>query len=366
MDFVGFKLVGNQTEKVAIPEEMDLIISNIALVAPEGKVNTVSVKIGDETRVLCTLIGGRIPQYSLDLTISTDEEVELSTAGEGEVSIIGNFVAAFGNEDMDFDDEDDEDGDEDDEEMDDDSEELTPEQLKALKAKYGKGDDDDLEDDEDDEEEEEEEEKPAKKAAPQKGKQQKPQQKQQGKKKAALFLGPYPTSTQMAAALATMMSSSKNGLFYKALQLLGSEDQTSSEQLEELYRQQLTLLSQRLPATPQQQQQVPSPPGARLETSSADVMSIKRIISPNLSSVGARSPSENEGLTRVYRKPPTAVVKSPRSSGSSDEGSSSSSMEAPAPKRVKLTISATTSPRASSMSASADLNSRLKALSKHR
>lgn len=139
MEFYGVAIKSGESKKLEAPEDCVVVLQNFALTGCEdGKTAVVSLKVGETTQVVCTLIAGRVPQYAVEIAVDpAEEEAELLVKGAGEVHVTGAIAFQGGEED--FDDLDD----------DEDMEDLEGEE------------EDDEEEDEEEEDEEMEDEKPA-------------------------------------------------------------------------------------------------------------------------------------------------------------------------------------------------------------
>lgn len=134
MEYKSIVLKGKASEKIEFIPGCDFAIINIALTdCEDGKSNVISVKSGSEEFVIGTLIAGKIPQMSCELTFpapededSEEEAVSICANGAGTIHVLGAFIPSEDEEDMypeDFDEMDDEDDEDDDEDEDEDDEE---------------------------------------------------------------------------------------------------------------------------------------------------------------------------------------------------------------------------------------------------
>jgi len=173
-DFFSIVVKAGEPQEVDIPFGLNLVLNNAAFRGKDKESAALYIETQREKVLLCTLIGGVVPQYSMEVLVNPtlaeidfdkkeekedeeeddDEEqddfdvvpAKLIVEGQGEIHVTGVYVEDAEDED-DYDDYDDmEDEDEDEDEMED-------------------GEDDDEEDEEDEEEEEKVAPPPTKKAA---------------------------------------------------------------------------------------------------------------------------------------------------------------------------------------------------------
>jgi len=173
-EVVSYVVKAGESQEVDVPEGCVVQLNNAAIRgAADGKSAQVFVEVEGEKVLVCTLIAGRIPQYSMDVVLqpsfslpSDDEEDEkedekeeekededkeededdeialvmpkIIVEGEGEVHLCGVLMDNSYGEDEDeddYDDDEDEDPDMDDEDEDEEDEEEEPEEPAPKKAK---------------------------------------------------------------------------------------------------------------------------------------------------------------------------------------------------------------------------------------
>lgn len=149
MEYKSIVLKGKASEKIEFIPGCDFAIINIALTdCEDGKSNVISVKTGSDEFVIGTLIAGKIPQMSCEITFpapededSEEEAVSICANGAGTVHILGAFIPSEDEEDMypeDFDEMDDEDDEDDEDEDEDDEEEEEEEEVPEPPKKEAK------------------------------------------------------------------------------------------------------------------------------------------------------------------------------------------------------------------------------------
>jgi len=106
MSFWGLIVKGGAKQKVEVPEEANLVVTQAAIDSTDKDPSVLYVESeGNPKLALATLANGRTEQARFDLIFESGAELTFSVKGKADVHLVGYYTSTGGMDDSDLDDE---------------------------------------------------------------------------------------------------------------------------------------------------------------------------------------------------------------------------------------------------------------------